>query len=409
MNLRCISKSLLGTSSHLLFNKDLSAVSWVDEPPSNAWFFSGEIKHNQNCFDSLLKLNLTDISSQPDDRFVNMMENCFFDLNKKTIPWSKILTKHDHRAFVKNLINKMEESILTLDMNYYKSTWATGGRLLDKLEPALVDVEQYNNLLNQKVGNWRVVKTFKPNSQGICKPIIYNRFGTRTGRLTVKSGPNILTLKALYRNMLRSRYENGKIVYVDFSNLEARILLYSSGGMSNNADLYSQINELVFNNRMKRDDVKAAVISKLYGQSRRQLAKKLKIPALELDNFIDKINIFFQSDKTLEKVKQTFLENDFIYNRFNRKIKISEPLDNIFLNSYTQSTGVDVSLIGFNSLVDQVSNKRIHPLFILHDALLLDCHMGDYEYLKSIVNKGITVADFDQKFFLTCNILKQVI
>jgi hypothetical protein len=390
----------LGTPSHLLCTS--GTYRWVKDVPVPAWHLSGELKPG-NCLDTLLLLNGSSLEIEPPAQFVKVMETCMSG-SGITPPWQKLMPKDSHHAFMRGIITQAEESLSSLDREYLEGPWMTGEAVLASLRPAHVDREIWKRLLADRVGNWRVVQTFQPNMLGQCKPVSYNRFGTRTGRLTSGAGPGILTLKRDYRNMLRSRHrEDGVIAYLDFCNLEARILLYESGGRCDDPDLYSYINREVFDGAMQREDIKGAVISELYGQSKWALGKRLGLTGKHLNHFIERVRMYFNTQKLLSRVKSQFVDEGYITNRYGRRVEIDEPLDRIFINSYTQSTGVDVTMLGFHQVIEATRRHRIDPIFLLHDAMLLDCHKDDLHHLRKI--NTVRIKGYVQSFPLSLELL----
>ena len=389
----CIDRGILGTERHLVCD---DGYRWTQEVPDDAWHLSGGLKDSRRCLDTLLALNGETLATQPPEQFVRMMETC---ASGSLIPWQRVMPRSAHLSFARALVSQAEESLSRLDRDYYEGTWARGGFVLQCLRPAHVDRKIWKRLMDERVGNWRVVQTFKPDARGECRPVAYNRFGTRTGRLTVERGPSILTLKREYRSMLRSRYgDDGVIVYLDFSNLEARILLYESGGRCDDPDLYSFINRELFDGAMARDDIKVAVISELYGQGERALGRKLGLSGKHLRNFTRRIKGYFKTDRLLERVKAEFVEKGYITNRYGRRVEIDEPLDRIFINSYTQSTGVDVTMLGFNDVCYALIPCGIFPIFLLHDAMLLDVPKDLLGYVRNFESTGVTVKGYVQNF-----------
>lgn len=76
-----------------------------------------------------------------------------------------------------------------------------------------------------------------------------------------------------------------------------------------------------------------------------------------------------------------------IINRFGRPLQVDPEAKNLFVNTYVQSTGVDVAMIGFNSIIEKLGKEGVRPLFVLHDALILDVksdRKGDIEKITSI-------------------------
>jgi hypothetical protein len=114
--------------------------------------------------------------------------------------------------------------------------------------------------------------------------------------------------------------------------------------------------------------------------------------------FLNRIKTHFNAKQLLDRSKAQFLETGAIRNRHDRRIVIDEPLNHIFVNSYVQSTGVDVSLIGFQRLLEtSLAGARVRPLFVLHDALLIDVHADDAHLLR---DEWLSVDGYVQKFIV---------
>ena len=68
----------------------------------------------------------------------------------------------------------------------------------------------------------------------------------------------------------------------------------------------------------------------------------------------------------------------------------------LLVNSYVQSTGADVSLLGFKKILDLTENKKIIPLFLIMDAMLVDVHDDDLMFLKAI--RSVKIDRYDANF-----------
>lgn len=280
--------------------------------------------------------------------------------------------------------------------DYFETAWRPGSHVFRALKPAHVDGARWRELMTLGEGNVPAIRSFQPDGDGFTQPVIYDRFKTLTGRLTVQSGPQILTLKREHRNLMKSMYgKDGAVYAMDFSNLEARILLYEYGRKCDDPDLYGMIaKELGYD----RKAVKGAVISELYGSSPWALGKVLGIEGKELHDFIRKVKAYFNTYELLARVKAQFVATGKVINRYGRPVTIDEPQDNIFVSYYGQSTGVDVTMLGFKQVIDQVTKKsdRIRPIFLLHDSILFDLPKEDLQYLQTI--KAVRVKGYVQKF-----------
>ncbi len=304
-----------------------------------------------------------------------------------------------HQAFVKGLVEGVTVAMDGLPVNYYRDTWVPGDRVIRSLQPARVDTAKWQALVDAKVGNVHVVETFKQDADGFARPITYDRFGTLTGRLTVASGPGIMTLKREYRDIIIPSTPGGCIVSIDFAALEARVLLYEAGRRCDEPDLYDMIAREM-GGRVTRKAVKGAVISELYGSSKHALGAVLGIKGRELNDFVNQVKTYFNTAALLKRIKQQFVASGRIINRYGRPILVDEPLDHVMINYYAQSSGADVALLGFSQLINElaVDAPTVRPLYLLHDGLFLDVPHEHIERVLAI--RSITVHGYVQKFYL---------
>ncbi len=391
----CIDRQILGTDQHLIHTID--GFSWLTKVPEDIWYLTGAMKSVDMCLDTLFELERVNLTVTPPERYVRSMQLVAPD---QVIPWAKVMPTREHRAFVRALVTGVEESLAQVSKNYYKAIWGPGNAVLDSMQPAKINTAAWNMLMATRDGNIGALKTFCPKPDGFAPLVVYDRCGTRTGRLKVIAGPNIMTLKADQRGkLLRSRYGNdGAIIMLDFGQLEARVLLYEANRRTEGRDLYQALNSELFDGIMDRDNIKGAIISELYGQGKRALGKRLNMSGKKLDRFVKKVKDHFATRELLSRIKPTFIETGGIRNRHGRWIEIDEPMDHIIINSYAQSTGVDVTILGFHQIIQECADARIVPIFLLHDAIFLDCHLDELGLLQSIANRGLVIPGYIQRF-----------
>jgi hypothetical protein len=399
----CIDASLIGTEKHMLV--DDNGYCWSTQVPSTAWHLSGMLKPNSDrCLDTLAKLADVDVDVLPPSRFVNAMNTIIRD-SSIVIPWSKVMPDREHRTFVKKIINTAIEILAKVPKNYYVNTWCPESLVFKSLVPACVDTRRWKEINENQERNNGALKSFCPDEFGHADVVRYNRFGTRTGRLTVQAGPDILTLNKLYRDVIVPSRPGGKIVYVDFSALEARILLYEAGEKCDDGDLYAYISRELFAGSAPRSAIKQAVISELYGSGKYNIGKELGISGRNLDEFINKIKSLFRTKELLKRVKSEFIKTGKVVNHYGRRLVIDEPLDNIFINTYAQSIGVDICLLGFSDIIRHLAGTCVRPIFVLHDALLLDVPPQDINSVLEI--SSVTVPGYDNVFPVKCEFIER--
>lgn len=378
-----IDKRLLGTPEHLLCS---GSFSWVSQVPHGAWHLDGTLKNDTDrCLDTLLKLNSIDLDVRPPQRFYRSMEVVMSGSAAWPPPWKDVMPRAAHRSFIESLIKRVAEALDRASTEYYNRVWVPGNAVFHSLQPAAINQQRFDELLAAGDGNLGALRTFQPGASGFAAPVLYNRFGSRTGRPTIASGPNILTLKREHRALLRSRWgSQGSIVLLDFKALEVRVILYEAGHRCDNPDLYADVNDSAFQGKLNRNVVKEAVICELYGQSKWVLGNKLGIRGKPLDAFVRRIQGHFKIEQLLQHVKKQFIATGYIINRYGRRVNIDEPLDHVLVNSYAQSTGADVVTLGFAKIIERLSGARAVPVFFLVDAILLDVHNDDLNQVKAI-------------------------
>ena len=307
--------------------------------------------------------------------FFNQISSDMYDI-KETLPLYKL------DEFEK-LIAEKENKLLFLDEeSKYLKMFDNYDNLFNKLVPATIDILAYKAFVELESNESILsnIKSFKPKNKK-AKKVIYDKTNNVTGRLVVKQGPKILTLPSRYRSILRSKHDKGSIYSIDFSSLEPRI----TAKLSNNdtdEDIYTNISErLSFN--ADRSVIKKAVISSIYG------AKYTSLEGLSLERskeIFEKINEYFDFKKILE-LSCNIDSLGIRRNYFGRPLwNINEERENVLINNYIQSTAVDISLKYFEELVTKCD--LFDPLFVLHDALIVDIEDANYKNVHQIINHG---------------------
>lgn len=379
----CIDSSYLGTPRHIV--GDLEGYVWSDSVPRDSWHMTGHVKSSPSskCLDTLLRLDGRS-SPRPPERFVSAMSHLVTGSSPHPIPWMHVLPQDEFRAFFKNAVQETMSAFSELPFGYYESAWTAGSRVLSALRPARINSQKFQAALEQHSSSAPGLESFRPKKSGYANPVEYDRFSTRTGRLTVSSGPNIHILRKDLRGLIESTFEGGSIVSLDFRALEARIVLAEAGRSSDAEDMYGDIAEGLFGGRVSRDAVKTAVIAEMYGISRGALKARLGASDEVLSSFIGSIKEHFGLDALKKRLKPQVDSAGRLCNRFGRPISVPSGQDNLIVNSYAQSTGADVAMLGFDSILNSLGEDGIRPLFVLHDAVILDVRPDRLEEVKAI-------------------------
>ena len=169
--------------------------------------------------------------------------------------------------------------------------------------------------------------------------------------------------------------------------------------------MYAEIATNLFDKKVDRDTVKIAVISELYGSSKRAIGLRLGLAGKMLEDFIELIQSYFKTANLRKRLKEEFIQTGKIRNRFGRPLDLDDPQDHLFINTYTQSTGVDVSLLGFKKIADDLGLDGIRPLFVLHDALILDVRS---DRIKDVENyMTVSIPTYEHQFPLKFEMISE--
>jgi hypothetical protein len=267
--------------------------------------------------------------------------------------------------------------------SYYGREFQIQQRLLQRLQQPFVD-----GLAIKKIDDDRI-RLFSPDEQGLASKSTYDIWSSVTGRMSIEDGPNILTLDKKYRRIFKSRFTDGEIVQIDFSSLEPNTCLAMQGKVFD-GDAYkwaaSQIEITV-----PREVLKVAVMSALYGMSPSNFSKKFAdIP--DANELLFQVRDAFGVDNLNKHYREQLDAVGHITNHFGRIIKCDKtsPL----LAHAVQSTAVDVVCQGFAALLDEFESDEIDavPLYLIHDALMLDVTPAAKEHIKARLNSGIHIA-----------------
>ena len=302
-----------------------------------------------------------------------------FDL-KKFYDIESVLPNHLLERYREDVENA-ERILLEKDLNLnYIDKFKLNQRIFKALESAKINLISYR-VFKELEKNETILSnliSFKP-SNGYANKAMYKQTATVSGRLTDQTGcPKILTLPARCRKIFESRWlRNGELLYVDFKNLEPRVIRKLNGKEAGE-DIYSEISESL-DFEVDRVIIKRGIISTLYGSSSQieGLSKDRSEVVLEATKSYFDLNAILNK---ASKINNIGCRNNF----YGRPIwNIEETKENKLINNYIQSTAVDVALSYFSELCDKINLELCKPIFIIHDALILDVHN---DYINDIMN-----------------------
>lgn len=316
------------------------------------------------------------------------------------VRWTECLPEKILGQSVRLLAGELLQTFARVDLSYWNNCYVENGFVFSQLYPAKLNQEYYENIQEKK----QILLSFMPDRDGFCSVPKYSRKDSITGRTIVETGPQIILLKKEHRNqMFVSRFgSEGEILVLDFKALEPQTLLnifYSIEdpekltekevkNQDENYDLYTNILlKIKSHKEYSRDLIKDVTLSELYGSGFEIL--KDKITFQEFLSVSKQIQELFHL-KELENWIDSKSTDEFIYNFFGKPIPNAELPTHKKINYLAQSTAVEVALNGFSLLCKKtkhmIQRETCFPLFVLHDALIIDIKKNAVDELKRQVH-----------------------
>ncbi len=338
------------------------------------------------CYKSvnpLLELYSRDIPCLVPEKHARSFEECQY---KGLVPWSKVIPAPQFKTLLRTFIESLSDSISAIADSPYPSFFCETNKLFSMLVSATLDKGKCVKFLDENDNHVLRSMVDKSDSSGVLPLPVYNRVSTKTGRLVVKEGPQILTMKKEHREVFVPRVPGNKLYEIDFTSLEPRVALNISGKECS-ADVYSSFAE-DSGMEVDRDTAKLAVLCSLYGAGRYRLEKLLQKNAspIKAHALLEAVKEYF-SIKDLSSRLQEEAEAGYITNCFGRPIEVDDRRDSMLINNFLQSSASDIAISGFLDFC-RTLEKYVSPVFIIHDALVFEASPKHSAIIKEYVDKG---------------------
>jgi hypothetical protein len=389
----CILSSKMGTPQHLVVDENSDTFSWVKDPPNDMWTYGS--RDNLMSLDVLADLHNIEIGSL----FPEEHERAFRALcmhGSPGIPWHLAISPDRFRRALQSIIRGLQRVLEVNEATSYGQTFMHERKFILGLSKAHVDKDKIRTCMASET-NATVrssLRTFFPKDDPpMTPPTKYSQVSTHTGRLTVTTGPQILTLPSRCRDIITSRFDGGEIVQVDFVSVEPRLARLVMGRVPKN-DVYQEICDTLFSSDIDRKTAKIAVLCALYGASTVRLQRILG-EGFDARTIVRKLRDYFGVDALGVRLRSEVAETGAIVNWFGRKIHVERTSTNVLVNNYIQSSAVDVALLGFRDLMERMREMGLEttPIFLIHDALVLDVPSREGNLVRETAALGINVPN----------------
>ncbi len=395
-----IHKTILGFQQHLVV-KDSGKIHKVKEIPDDQLLVFGDPELKE-----IAKIYNLPLPTFPFEPQLKAFQTVLKGSDQTEVPWHLAMPSGAFKKDVVSLAEALHRTFGRINLDYYRDHYRKTLSIFNKMQPAKIDSRAWMfHKHNPELLTPHVFNSFKPDSNWFAPKTVYSKSDTKTGRLKVIDGANILHLPKEQRNILTSRFgSEGKVMHLDFRALEPRVVLFVNqlffSSLSGNVpllgyqavgeDIYQDVLDALGITDIHRDKVKDVILSQLYGAGYEKILSGL-VGIRDPEGFISAVNDFFGLDKIRERLFQEYEANnrEFILSFYGRKLDTREAKPYMLLNYFAQSTAVDVALYGFRNIVRAINgNPLIIPLFVLHDALILDVHDSVRNLLSELVLVG---------------------
>ncbi len=373
-----ISKNFLGTDADFVIDNEMGKwsnaatdVEYVIGDPSSAL-----------SVDQLLSLYNLDMPTVATEKFRNAMSV----VGAQNLPWQKIIPRKEYIKRFRAVVAKAQSAISVLQDNEYSGFFLKSNAVFSSLVPSHIDVDALDQQL--AVNDVAALRSIKRMLSGSALPTpLYNRVKTKTGRLTITQGPQILTLKKEFRAMFKSSFKSGSLYEIDFVSLEPRVALNIADGDDRQDDVYKCFVD-THDLQITRDTAKLAVLCALYGAGTSKLTQVLKQDGSKMTarQLLSKISTFFGVNELISALKSQ-CKSGYITNYFGRPIEVDDARDSILVNNFLQSTASDLAIHAFSSFSEDKRFPAL-PVFLIHDALIVDVKSGDEAALEDYLKDG---------------------
>lgn len=383
--------SFLGSDHNLIYDSK-----------TEEYYFSSENIESWNIKDLLKAFELSGVDL---DLSVPLAYKKYELMIHKNIPWQKVMTKRHWQNWIENIVFNIRNNIQYVNFDYYNSVYLKISDLFKSIERIKINKEKFEKYLKKEKHPSVIsqLRSFKPEQDGFCKKIEYIQDGTVSGRLTVKSGPELLILRKDLRDIITSRYENGSIFFVDYISVEPRTALFLANKPVPD-DIYTDISQNLFGNNISRDIIKKFVLTTMYGGGADRISLDTNVPIDECRlYYLPKIKEYFSIPQlTKILVKECKDQNGIIKNYFGRAIKVEDASGHKLYNHKIQSSAIEITLLGFHNILRTIKDLRINPIGLIQDCLVLDVAPEHKDNILNLIKSSEDIEGIPHKMFISC-------
>jgi hypothetical protein len=282
---------------------------------------------------------------------------------------SRLMPKEVLRANFQKIDLIINQTFAAEENQYYCQQWLQLFEFLQSMQRAKVNKNALEKLMQQRDSETsKALRSFLPDETGFANKVTYNLSDSLTGRAKVASGPMILTAHQDVRKCIESSYKGGQILSVDFRSIEPRVaLLFAEINAPD--DVYSDLLDEFPG--IDRQAAKLATLVALYGGRVNRLAEVLG-DLERARKSVSFVRAHFRVDNLERKLAEQ-AEKGVVRNILGRPLREATKNPRIRTNHFLQSSAAELASLLFAELCSKFQ-AGIRPLFVIHDALIVDVH-----------------------------------
>lgn len=397
-----ISNSVFGTSLDLVCGED--GVSWIDRDSHSELVWTGNVdERSSNSLDAAFSLNGQTVTWNFPDPFRLVVNQLLPKDYSGTIPWSSVAPTRVVTGAIKKLVTQLSSAAKSSSIVPYE-IFKSQHSVFESMVRPRIDLQKLKRAIEEATdeGSRGALKSMTPGPDGFCETVRYNRLpetgSAKTGRLTVKSGPYLLTMKREYRKIIKSRYDGGSIWYLDYSSLEPRGFA-AFRGVALPADFYKDFAIRILKDPARDKSAKAAIIRLFYGSGIDAAAADGGLTRNEARSIQSALEDLLGVSEFSKQLGARARDTGRIQNAFGRTVVVEKDTpSHVCFNNWAQSTGHDVALLGFSKIARSIgkSGLDISILGTIHDAIILDVHPACQKYIPILTDLGSRVNEISK-------------
>ncbi len=262
----------------------------------------------------------------------------------------------------------------------------------------------------------KLVSTYYDNylemvdSNGFIHPS-FSMVQTATGRLS-SFNPNIQNVPDEVRKVFISRFDNGKIVEIDFKQIEMRVMAIVSGdknlmdvfvrGGDPHASVASELSGIPVEKILSdypelRSKAKSVNFGLLYGMGVYGLASREKMSLDEAQQYIDEYFRRYPMVKKWQEDRKKECDlfrsgSSLLGRRWDFTLSPNEDVYNKVFNYPIQSLASDINLYVLGTLSQLIEDMEMKTKIVatVHDSIVFDCPIDEVDKLRVMTNVVIS-------------------